>query len=60
MKLPLSSLGDLGRQLSLPPLLKRLEASSWKKEKLRRKKENKRRETGQEIEKSKEYRVVEQ
>lgn len=38
MKLSLRSLGDLGRQLSLPPLLKRLEASSWKKEKVRRKK----------------------
>lgn len=35
---PLRSLGDLGRQLSLPPLLKRLEVSSWKKEKVRRKK----------------------
>ena len=38
MKLPLRNRGYLGRQLSLPPLLKRLEASSWKKEKLRRKK----------------------
>lgn len=42
MKLPPKGPGDLARQLSPQLLLNRPAASSWKKEKVRRKKENKR------------------
>lgn len=60
MKLPPRAPGDWAGLLSPLLLWKTPEASPWKKEKERRKKGNKRRETGQEIKKSKEYRAVKQ